>query len=42
MCALNVGCCVSRYMAELLAEKQKLTPFMQVLPCTSRLLNQGE
>ncbi|RCV30750.1 hypothetical protein SEVIR_6G130400v4 [Setaria viridis] len=29
-----------KYIAELLAEKQKLTPFMQVLPCTSRLLNQ--
>ncbi|KAK3121508.1 hypothetical protein QOZ80_8BG0654840 [Eleusine coracana subsp. coracana] len=29
-----------KYIAELLAEKQKLEPFMQVLPCTSRLLNQ--
>ncbi|RLN05360.1 KH domain-containing protein [Panicum miliaceum] len=29
-----------KYIAELLAEKQKLAPFMQVLPCTSRLLNQ--
>ncbi|KAK3123224.1 hypothetical protein QOZ80_8AG0626630 [Eleusine coracana subsp. coracana] len=29
-----------KYIAELLAEKQKLGPFMQVLPCTSRLLNQ--
>ncbi|KAL6644262.1 hypothetical protein ACP70R_015870 [Stipagrostis hirtigluma subsp. patula] len=28
------------YIAELLAEKQKLAPFMPVLPCTSRLLNQ--
>jgi hypothetical protein len=42
MCALNAGCCVSRYIAELLVEKQKLAPFMQVLPCTSRLLNQGK
>jgi len=33
---------LSRYIAELLAEKQKLAPFMQVLPCTSRLLNQGK
>ncbi|CAL5006822.1 unnamed protein product [Urochloa decumbens] len=41
MCALNdSGGCVSRYIAELLAEKQKLAPFVQVLPCTSRLLNQ--
>ncbi|PAN34534.1 hypothetical protein PAHAL_6G152300 [Panicum hallii] len=29
-----------KYIAELLVEKQKLAPFMQVLPCTSRLLNQ--
>ncbi|KAJ0972203.1 hypothetical protein J5N97_020162 [Dioscorea zingiberensis] len=29
-----------RYLAELLAEKQKLGPFMQVLPFCSRLLNQ--
>ncbi|TVU06682.1 hypothetical protein EJB05_49906 [Eragrostis curvula] len=31
-----------KYIAELLAEKQKLVPFMQVLPCTSRLLNQDQ
>ncbi|XP_011628619.1 KH domain-containing protein At1g09660/At1g09670 isoform X2 [Amborella trichopoda] len=30
----------SRYLAELLAERQKLGPFMQVLPICSRLLNQ--
>ncbi|GJN03254.1 hypothetical protein PR202_ga20677 [Eleusine coracana subsp. coracana] len=41
ICLLISGCCV-RYIAELLAEKQKLGPFMQVLPCTSRLLNQAE
>jgi hypothetical protein len=29
-------------LAELLAEHQKLGPFMQVLPICSRLLNQGE
>ncbi|XP_066361755.1 KH domain-containing protein At1g09660/At1g09670-like isoform X2 [Miscanthus floridulus] len=29
-----------RYLAELLAERQKLAPFMQVLPCCNRLLNQ--
>ncbi|GLT77326.1 hypothetical protein SLA2020_489240 [Shorea laevis] len=29
-----------RYLAELLAEKQKLGPFMQVLPFCTRLLNQ--
>ncbi|XP_041015515.1 KH domain-containing protein At1g09660/At1g09670-like isoform X2 [Juglans microcarpa x Juglans regia] len=29
-----------RYLAELLAEKQKLGPFLQVLPLCSRLLNQ--
>ncbi|XP_078434596.1 KH domain-containing protein At1g09660/At1g09670-like [Wolffia australiana] len=28
-----------RYLAELLAERQKLTPFIQVLPFCSRLLN---
>ncbi|CAB4267920.1 unnamed protein product [Prunus armeniaca] len=28
-----------RYLAELLAEKQKLGPFMQILPLCSRLLN---
>lgn len=31
----------SQYLTELLAEHQKLTPFMQVLPICSRLLNQG-
>ncbi|ONK61754.1 uncharacterized protein A4U43_C08F33230 [Asparagus officinalis] len=30
----------SQYLAELLAEHQKLVPFMQVLPICSRLLNQ--
>jgi hypothetical protein len=30
-----------RYLAELLAERQKLAPFMQVLPFCNRLLNQG-
>eukprot|EP01018_Ginkgo_biloba_P015994 Gb_31616 [translate_table: standard] len=30
----------SRYLTELLAERQKLGPFMQVLPNCSRLLNQ--
>ncbi|XP_010245421.1 PREDICTED: KH domain-containing protein At1g09660/At1g09670 isoform X2 [Nelumbo nucifera] len=30
----------ARYLAELLAERQKLGPFMQVLPLCSRLLNQ--
>ncbi|OAY67262.1 KH domain-containing protein SPIN1-like isoform X2 [Ananas comosus] len=30
----------SQYLAELLAEHQKLGPFMQVLPICSRLLNQ--
>ncbi|VVB02622.1 unnamed protein product [Arabis nemorensis] len=30
----------SQYLSELLAEHQKLTPFMQVLPICSRLLNQ--
>ncbi|XP_077224768.1 RNA-binding KH domain-containing protein isoform X2 [Tasmannia lanceolata] len=30
----------SRYLAELLAERQKLGPFVQVLPFCSRLLNQ--
>ncbi|XP_022762738.1 KH domain-containing protein At1g09660/At1g09670-like isoform X2 [Durio zibethinus] len=29
-----------RYLAELLAEKQKLGPFTQVLPLCTRLLNQ--
>ncbi|KAF9680129.1 hypothetical protein SADUNF_Sadunf06G0089100 [Salix dunnii] len=31
----------SQYLSELLAEHQKLGPFMQVLPVCSRLLNQG-
>ncbi|WVY92679.1 hypothetical protein V8G54_031767 [Vigna mungo] len=31
----------SQYLAELLAERQKLGPFMQVLPLCTRLLNQG-
>jgi protein quaking len=31
----------SQYLSELLAEHQKLGPFMQVLPTCSRLLNQG-
>ena len=31
-----------RYLSELLAERQNLGPFMQVLPNCSRLLNQGE
>ncbi|KAF8397062.1 hypothetical protein HHK36_018700 [Tetracentron sinense] len=31
----------SQYLTELLAEHQKLGPFMQVLPTCSRLLNQG-
>uniref|UniRef100_A0A452Z576 STAR protein homodimerisation region domain-containing protein n=1 Tax=Aegilops tauschii subsp. strangulata TaxID=200361 RepID=A0A452Z576_AEGTS len=30
-----------RYIAELLAERQKLVPFLQVLPFCNRLLNQG-
>lgn len=33
---------VCRYLSELLAERQNLGPFMQVLPNCSRLLNQGE
>jgi len=31
----------SQYLTELLAERQKLGPFMQVLPLCTRLLNQG-
>lgn len=31
----------SQYLSELLAEHQKLGPFIQVLPICSRLLNQG-
>ncbi|KAB5561840.1 hypothetical protein DKX38_006797 [Salix brachista] len=31
----------SQYLSELLAEHQKLGPFMQILPICSRLLNQG-
>lgn len=30
-----------RYITELLAERQKLVPFLQVLPFCYRLLNQG-
>ncbi|MQL79804.1 hypothetical protein Taro_012254 [Colocasia esculenta] len=32
----------SQYLTELLAEHQKLGPFVQVLPICSRLLNQGQ
>ncbi|XP_072954591.1 KH domain-containing protein SPIN1-like isoform X1 [Typha angustifolia] len=35
----EIGSC-GQYLAELLAEHQKLGPFMQVLPICSRLLNQ--
>lgn len=35
-------CSYSHYLAELLAEHQKLGPFVQVLPICSRLLNQGD
>lgn len=31
----------SQYLTELLTERQKLGPFMQVLPFCTRLLNQG-
>jgi len=31
----------SQYLTELVAEYQKLGPFMQVLPLCTRLLNQG-
>ena len=31
----------SQYLTELLTERQKLGPFVQVLPICSRLLNQG-
>lgn len=34
-------CFGSQYLSELLAEHQKLGPFLQVLPICSRLLNQG-
>lgn len=42
--ATNVVCyCISgRYLSELLAERNKLNPFMAVLPNCYRLLNQGE
>lgn len=33
---------LARYLAELLTERQKLSPFMLVLPHSYRLLNQGE
>lgn len=36
-----VLCDDGRYLAELLSERQKLGPFVQVLPHCSRLLNQG-
>lgn len=36
-----VLCDNGRYLAELLSERQKLGPFVQVLPHCSRLLNQG-
>ncbi|KAL5700254.1 hypothetical protein ACHQM5_025726 [Ranunculus cassubicifolius] len=36
-CLYNNG----RYLAELMAERQKLGPFMQILPLCNRLLNQG-
>lgn len=31
-----------RYLSELLAERNKLSPFVPVLPHSYRLLNQGE
>lgn len=31
----------SQYLTDLLTERQKLGPFIQVLPICSRLLNQG-
>ncbi len=37
-----LDCSCSQYLAELLAEHQKLGPFMQVLPICSKLLSQGE
>lgn len=36
------GFLCSQYLAELLAEHQKLGPFMQVLPICNKLLSQGE
>lgn len=41
ICAWWVFLFCSQYLSELLAEHQKLGPFMQVLPICSRLLNQG-
>ncbi|KAG8055740.1 hypothetical protein GUJ93_ZPchr0001g30933 [Zizania palustris] len=39
--AVDVSCCaILLYLAELLDEKQKLAPFVQVLPFCTRLLNQ--
>lgn len=35
-------CTIGRYLSELLAERNKLNPFMAVLPNCCRLLNQGE
>uniref|UniRef100_A0A453PG23 STAR protein homodimerisation region domain-containing protein n=1 Tax=Aegilops tauschii subsp. strangulata TaxID=200361 RepID=A0A453PG23_AEGTS len=37
-----VLCLSTRYLAELLAERHKLNPFVPVLPHSIRLLNQGE
>lgn len=37
-----VCCNTNRYLTELLAERNKLGPFMAVLPNSYRLLNQGE
>ncbi|XP_055819249.1 KH domain-containing protein At3g08620-like [Solanum dulcamara] len=36
----NMHQVLTRYLAELLGERQKLGPFMQILPICSRLLNQ--
>lgn len=35
------GLTIDRYLAELLAERQKLGPFVQILPHCSRLISQG-
>lgn len=40
-CFLFLVICSGQYLSELLAEYQKLGPFVQVLPICSRLLNQG-
>jgi hypothetical protein len=34
--------CFCRYLAELLVERHKLSPFIPVIPHGIRLLNQGE